>query len=919
MFSVTTGEQTRILKGHKSQIIGTSINPANPLQLYSFGRDRKIYLWDYNDAIILSKFKLDFIPEHFQFDPNDSSIVYVGAFGNRNNNNIASSSYDIYRVHLDSNSPKNLQTQELNDSETLKSEIFDNKEQIKEKKTLDCQLLLQSKARKRSFFLTSPNGDFLIVQSKRHWKLFDLKTNNIRKFYHRNNISCISIHPKQQFVATGDDIGEIIFWYCFDEPKENSQALDSITTTFHWHAHQLNTILFDSTGSHMYSGGQEMVLVIWQLESGKKDFLPRLGAVILGINSSPDETLLSIRCADNTIKIINSRSRLLHVNVQGIDLPGWETNMKKTRRKTDLKTNLKMQKLKTGIVLDPRHHSLVFNASEGQLQFYSPQEDTQIMKIQIGHKNSVKNFQETKINESKVIHVVFSSNGKWMVTVDERKDVIRDSALKFWFWDQPSQKYLINTHYNLKQTEKIKTLIFHPKKEVCIVVDQLGKFKLWSVKLRSNFEIPSAIISKFNNRSQNNPNFELNESNQSYLWSVDISASYRNLQAKSASFSSDGSLLAIANNHVITLWNPESTMLLSTLIYPSVNEHITKLAFIPNSQYLVACSKKRMFFWDLISCQIKWIHKIQVEILVVDQNSFRFAVLCPPEFKLDELQIRDSSKIENNSNLYDGYVIMFCAPSYIPTGYWILPPFGIRGLSFFNSNFTKSDTHSSLIYLNDQHEFKFLLDSSNSGHNILKKQNYTQQQQFLSNLNAKKLAEGPSVFKLMYGSDSILNEAPQTSSRNSISLPKISSKKKVTSLFKNVNRSPASEKASQLTATFLQELFQGESHILAPPSILFPQFSDVLIIKSQFTKSSGPLLKEIKKAPELKINQNNRKNLTKLIKAKLSSDSKILKIELSSLLISSKPNKEYSIFNEIFSGLVENSQINSKKPISPMF
>jgi NET1-associated nuclear protein 1 (U3 small nucleolar RNA-associated protein 17) len=33
-------------------------------------------------------------------------------------------------------------------------------------------------------------------------------------------------------------------------------------------------------GRYLYSGGEEGVLVVWQLGSGHKDFVPRLGAAI---------------------------------------------------------------------------------------------------------------------------------------------------------------------------------------------------------------------------------------------------------------------------------------------------------------------------------------------------------------------------------------------------------------------------------------------------------------------------------------------------------------------------------------------------------------------------------------------------------------------------------------------------------------
>jgi len=61
-----------------------------------------------------------------------------------------------------------------------------------------------------------------------------------------------------------------------------------------------------------------MVLVIWQLETGHRDFLPRLGAKLKGIVLSPDQTLIALRTSDNSIKLINARSRHLEISVEGV-------------------------------------------------------------------------------------------------------------------------------------------------------------------------------------------------------------------------------------------------------------------------------------------------------------------------------------------------------------------------------------------------------------------------------------------------------------------------------------------------------------------------------------------------------------------------------------------------------------------------
>lgn len=44
-----------------------------------------------------------------------------------------------------------------------------------------------------------------------------------------------------------------------------------------------------------FPGGREGVLVVWQLDTGKKKFLPRIGSPLLYFINSPDPTLSSVR------------------------------------------------------------------------------------------------------------------------------------------------------------------------------------------------------------------------------------------------------------------------------------------------------------------------------------------------------------------------------------------------------------------------------------------------------------------------------------------------------------------------------------------------------------------------------------------------------------------------------------------------
>ena len=61
----------------------------------------------------------------------------------------------------------------------------------------------------------------------------------------------------------------------------------------HWHAHRVRSLAFSADGTTLLSGGDEAVLVMWQLGTRNRSFLPRLGGSILAIASSSLETAIN--------------------------------------------------------------------------------------------------------------------------------------------------------------------------------------------------------------------------------------------------------------------------------------------------------------------------------------------------------------------------------------------------------------------------------------------------------------------------------------------------------------------------------------------------------------------------------------------------------------------------------------------------
>lgn len=107
----------------------------------------------------------------------------------------------------------------------------------------------------------------------------------------------------------------------------------------------------------MYSGGNESVLVRWNLhQSDNKDFLPRLAAPPCNIAVSVDNQKIAVSTLDNGIQILNTQFKPITVVQNFTWVPADRTN-------TD--------KFPIGLKINPRTCSLVLNGRIGHLQFYS--------------------------------------------------------------------------------------------------------------------------------------------------------------------------------------------------------------------------------------------------------------------------------------------------------------------------------------------------------------------------------------------------------------------------------------------------------------------------------------------------------------------------------------------------------------------
>lgn len=75
---------------------------------------------------------------------------------------------------------------------------------------------------------------------------------------------------------------------------------------YHWHPMSVNAVKWSKDGNYLISGGPEEVLVLWQIETSKLSFLPRLTACIENVVVSPRGSSYAVHLDDNSTMILST-------------------------------------------------------------------------------------------------------------------------------------------------------------------------------------------------------------------------------------------------------------------------------------------------------------------------------------------------------------------------------------------------------------------------------------------------------------------------------------------------------------------------------------------------------------------------------------------------------------------------------------
>ncbi|KAI9872810.1 MAG: hypothetical protein M1830_001174, partial [Pleopsidium flavum] len=99
---------------------------------------------------------------------------------------------------------------------------------------------------------------------------------------------------------------------------QTGRALDLSASLHHWHREAVSTVKWSLDGNYIISGGAETVLVLWQLDTSKKQFLPHLSSAIESLVVSAGGSSYALRLADNSAMVLSTSELKPTASIAGI-------------------------------------------------------------------------------------------------------------------------------------------------------------------------------------------------------------------------------------------------------------------------------------------------------------------------------------------------------------------------------------------------------------------------------------------------------------------------------------------------------------------------------------------------------------------------------------------------------------------------
>ncbi|CAJ2649782.1 unnamed protein product [Trifolium pratense] len=673
IFSTATALQVSSLEGHTSTVTSVVVVPGSKILNYCWtsSLDGTIRYWDFSLFECIKKIDLN-LPIFSMVIPSLLSTPEESSGKKKN----------VYAYVC-------MQTENGKDNKPKLCTAQIRKCNLTNYNKLSKVTLKETKRPQR--LTISPCGNFLGIKDKRKlhiWKIpkvdSDSAVSKKITLHHTKTFSVLTFHPTERIVAAGDVTGRILIFRGFGAQnfQENGELLNrtSMTgeeckpgvrqnddaescSTWHWHSSGVNLLSFSSDGVYLYSGGKEGVLVFWQLDTGKKKFLPRIGSPLRYFIDSPDPSVSSISCADNQIHIFKISSMEIMRSISGIKPP--------------LSSQDICESISSQAAFDCTSGLVAVQTENYGIQFYSLFANRGLYEIQVCERN----YQPVDDVTVVVTMVELSVDGSMMGTVEVKlpeEGIGGLICLKLWDLDSDTKRFSMSTLiYEPHRDAHISAIAFHPTRHMAVTSSYGGDFKIWVCREETQ---------------------QKGQTHQNFSWMCHAVGSYKNKAMRAAAFSADGSVLAVAADTVITLWDPDKNELIA--VVGETPSPIGRLIFVGKSENLLSVSHgstPQLSVWSMSKLAASWSYRLEIEAVscALDLSYFAVIALLP---KSIERMFKG-----------DGIILVFNATDPTPMASWSVTKAKGGSIAFLKGNPSElADEKSSktlLAYLNGDREY----------------------------------------------------------------------------------------------------------------------------------------------------------------------------------------------------------------------
>ncbi|CAK7215506.1 NET1-associated nuclear protein 1 [Sporothrix curviconia] len=211
----------------------------------------------------------------------------------------------------------------------------------------------------------------------------------------------------------------------------------------HWHSYSVNAVKWSRDGNYFISGGPESVLMVWQVDTGKKDFLPHLSASIENIVVSPRGASYALHLDDNSSMVVSTAEMKPTFYVSGLQTlalaqaPAKDANVRRAYQPIDAITK------PIPAAVNPTDASRIWlrvgngqkASMTGELPSSSLLQTFDVAAFRSVGKQPLARTNPTEagitrsgmpVTEPTITHLCASHDGQWLASVDEWQPPERD-------------------------------------------------------------------------------------------------------------------------------------------------------------------------------------------------------------------------------------------------------------------------------------------------------------------------------------------------------------------------------------------------------------------------------------------------------------------------------------------------------------